>query len=309
MTWFINKPISRLSLLFVLSILVPGSILVYFGIQNIMSQKELTEKRLLEEQNELAADLAESFQHHLLACARTFFNRVDSLPAPLQQDISSLESMACVGQVFIVNSTGEFIWPYFIQSSDTKPESPRSRGFLQAFAEAERTEFAKANLPAAAQRYRKALKEAKNDLERASATNALARVLAKSGLTEQAQEQYGMLANRYGSRMDESGWPFAYYALHQLIQFNPSETILKDIETMLSQVLNGDIPLTEHTPLVLQEISDWYAKQRGKMPQVREDGSPKIRSIGNLLSFVRREGSSLEQYLSGSSGSMTTPKP
>jgi len=38
---------TRLSALFVASILIPGCVLAYFSIQNVSSQKELAEKRLV----------------------------------------------------------------------------------------------------------------------------------------------------------------------------------------------------------------------------------------------------------------------
>ena len=51
MAKLINKPVSKLAILFLFSILIPGFILAYFSIQTIANQKELTEKRLLEDQN------------------------------------------------------------------------------------------------------------------------------------------------------------------------------------------------------------------------------------------------------------------
>jgi signal transduction histidine kinase/tetratricopeptide (TPR) repeat protein len=311
MAQLINKPISKLSILFVISILVPGSILVYFSIQNIVSQKELTEKRLLEEQSELVADLAESFQHQLTVCATAFFSRLDSLSHPFPQKISLLDSRSCVAQVFIVNNNGEFIWPHFLQDTKAKQKHPKSREFLQAFAEAEKAEFAKFDLPEAAKLYRQALRMGKNKVEHAAATNALARVLTKRGLTKQALQHYRILVNRYGSVIDENGWPFAYYALHQITQFsshNQSELILKDIETMLSRLLNGEIPLTEHTNLLLQEVSNWFAEQNNTMISPTHHISQKLNTIQKWLSFVLQEGNSVKQYFSARDGFLTAPK-
>jgi len=45
---------TRLSALFVAAILIPGCFLAYFSIQNVGSQKELAEKRLQEEEQQLA---------------------------------------------------------------------------------------------------------------------------------------------------------------------------------------------------------------------------------------------------------------
>ena len=48
---------TRLSVLFVAAILIPGCVLAYFSIQNARSQKELAEQRLLEEEERLATEL------------------------------------------------------------------------------------------------------------------------------------------------------------------------------------------------------------------------------------------------------------
>jgi len=306
----INKPISKLSILFVLSILAPGSFLVYFSIQNIVSQKELTEKRLVEEQNEIASDLAQYFHRQLKECTKTFFNRVDNLASHLQKNISFLDSTACVSQVFVVDHEGEFIWPYFLQAAKVRQRYRKSPEFLQSFVEGEKAEFAKANPREAVQLYRKALKLARNKGEYATAINSLARVMAKQSRTKQAHEQYGILADNYGSVIDESGLPFAYYALHQFIQFaahNQSEPVFKDIEAILSRLLTGQIPLTVHTEFLLQEVSNWFAGQNHKIPHTTRIPE-KINSIRKQLSFVLDESSSLKQHLAGRDGSITKPK-
>ena len=49
------KSVTRLSIVFILAVVISGSILTYFGINNISNLKELTEKRILEEERELTA--------------------------------------------------------------------------------------------------------------------------------------------------------------------------------------------------------------------------------------------------------------
>ena len=48
---------TRLSVLFIAAILIPGGFLAYFSIRNIGSQKELAEKRLLDEEGILIEQL------------------------------------------------------------------------------------------------------------------------------------------------------------------------------------------------------------------------------------------------------------
>lgn len=65
MAKFDINPIPKLTILFLFSIFIPGIILSYLSIQNIANQKELTEKRLIEEQNELTTNLIRQFKKRL----------------------------------------------------------------------------------------------------------------------------------------------------------------------------------------------------------------------------------------------------
>ena len=49
-----QKPASRLTIVFILAVVISGSILTWFSINSISNLKELTEKRIFEEQRELA---------------------------------------------------------------------------------------------------------------------------------------------------------------------------------------------------------------------------------------------------------------
>ena len=109
MAKLINEPISKLGILFILAIVIPGSVLVYFSVQNIASQRELTEKRLLEEQNALASHLAEEFQRQLEGRANRFFAHAKKLDYNNSTDISVLDTLNCVVQSFVVDNNGNLI--------------------------------------------------------------------------------------------------------------------------------------------------------------------------------------------------------
>ena len=59
------KPVTRLSIIFILAIVLSGSVLTYFSINNISNQKELTEKRIIEEQRELYTRFSAALQNKL----------------------------------------------------------------------------------------------------------------------------------------------------------------------------------------------------------------------------------------------------
>ena len=67
-----KKPVSKLSILFIAVILIPGLVLTYFSVQNIASMRDLTEKKLLEDENRLASEISRRFQEWLAEHAAAF---------------------------------------------------------------------------------------------------------------------------------------------------------------------------------------------------------------------------------------------
>ena len=239
MVKLITSPLSKLTILFLFLFIIPGLILSYLSIQNIANQKELTEKRLLEEQKELATKLAGQFEKQLYEYAVSFFKITDSLNTKPALSISILDSLDFVAQAFYVDNQDQFIWPYYLHESQIKQTYPKSHRFINEFSKAEKLEFSKTDLVRATEAYDNAFKRAKNQAEQAASINGLARVLVKRGLNGQAQNHYRTLAEQYGPEIDNAGIPFAYYSLHQLTRkdiFSPDKTTCKDIEFILSKI-------------------------------------------------------------------------
>ncbi len=279
---------TRLSVLFVAAILIPGSILAWFSIQNARSQKELAEKRLLEEEERLAAELRALLQAELLRCATVFFSVADEAYPDLQNIALSSDSDSYVAQAFALDKNGQFVWPRYAESITSRYAVPESEQFLAAISRAEKAEFTEKNLEEAAGMYRNAQKTASHDATRATAINSLARVLAKSGRAEQAMAQYEILLERYGSVQDDNGISFARYALHQLmlISLRDPGVLSSRIANFLSRLESGKTPLTGQTEPFLREVEEWLGHNPGAVSNgvTRE----KIGLIRNRLSFVTR---------------------
>lgn len=304
------SPLSKLTILFLFLFFIPGLVLSYLSIQSIANQKELTEKRLLEVQNELAINLARQFQKRLYKYTVTFFKITDSLNTKLPVRISVFDSLDFVAQAFIVDNQGRFIWPYYLHDSQIKRTHPKSRKFLNVFTKAEKLEFTKTDLKGATQAYGNAFKIAKKQADQAASINGLARVLTKRGLNRQAQNHYRTLAEHYGPEIDNEGIPFAYYSLHQLIRpdiFSPDDATYKDIEFILSYLNGGKIPLTDHVELLMNELSRWTARQDFLKQQSKNEITHLIHSIRNMFIFVIREGNLIKQYISGILNPTTWP--
>ncbi|HEX9973017.1 MAG TPA: ATP-binding protein, partial [bacterium] len=297
----LGKSISKLTIIFLSSILIPGFILAYFSIQTIANQKELTEKRLLEDQNEIATELSDYFHHQISKYTSNFFAHADSLYTYSKNDFVILDSLPFVAQAFIIGPEGEFKFPFYLRQSQLQQTPHKSARFLEIISRAEKSEFATTDLLKASQFYRDALKSARNKIESATAINGLARVLVKLGYNKQALSQYKLLADKYGSIIDNTGFPFAYYSIHQMVQLASADNIheiIHDIEFILSRILSGQIPITDNTEFLLQEISKWLAEQTNVTLSSNLKLSQSISSIQKVHNFVSQEGNSIWQEIS-----------
>ena len=282
--------------------IIPGLVLSYLSIQNISNQKELTEKRLLEVQNELVTSIKGQFQNYLCDYALTFFKMGDTLKTELASHISLLDSLDFVAQVFVADKQGQLIWPYYLHDSPTRQTHLKSEKFLKAINEAEKLEFTNIELCGATQAYRNAFKIAKNLSEQAAAINGLARIFTKRGFKKQAQNHYKILAERYGNEIDNTGMPFAYYSVHQLIRsdiFPPNEAIYKEIELILSKLNEGKIPLTDYIDLLIAEFSQWTAIQNRINKQSIAEIIHLTKSIRKKFNFAIHDRKLILQYISG----------
>jgi len=189
MTRDLGRHSTKLSVLFVAAILIPGCFLAYFSIQNVGSQKELAEKRLLEEEERLATQLGVFLQDELLRSATAFFAAADRVYPDLQDTALPSDVGSYVDQAFALDNAGRFLWPRYSGADPASISAPESTRFLTLFSSAERAEFAQKNQSEAARLYREAAGTARQEAKRAAAINGLARVLAKSSQTKRAVVQ------------------------------------------------------------------------------------------------------------------------
>ncbi len=279
---------TRLSVLFVAAILIPGCILAWFSIQNARSQKELAEKRFLEEEERLAAELRSFLRAELLRCATAFFAFADRVYPDFQIVALSPDSGSCAAEAFALDSAGHFVWPRYAESVTSSFAAPESEQFLTSISRAEKAEFTEKSLEEAERLYREAQETAGHDAKRATATNSLARVLVKRGHADQAAAQYETLLERYGSVQDDNGISFARYALHQLalISIRDAGPLIRTVSTFLSSLESGKAPLTGQTESFLRDVEEWLARNPGAVSNgpLRD----KIALLRNRLSFVAR---------------------
>ena len=60
-----NKSHKRLTLIFIVLVVITGSILTYLSISNIKNLRELTKKEVIDEEEKIIYDIAENFQQYI----------------------------------------------------------------------------------------------------------------------------------------------------------------------------------------------------------------------------------------------------
>ncbi|MBN2029566.1 hypothetical protein JW824_04915 [bacterium] len=295
-----KKTVSKFSILFIFAILIPGSVLTYFSIQNISNQRELTEKRLQEEQNQLATDLSELFQKNLLMYANSFFQDVDRFSSSPIKAMPFLNSTEFVLQAFVVDQAGQFLWPNYHEAGKAIQEAEKANAFLEIYSSAETMEFVQVGLNEALQLYQEALNTAESGQENASATNAMARVMVKLKLFNKALTEYRTLVDQYGFVIDESGIPFGYYALDQLIRISSQhfdERILIDIDHILTKIIQGEIPITSYADLFMENFDGWYESLPPDRVQNDLNLYDKIDQMRRFLQFISQDENTIKRFL------------
>lgn len=295
---------AKLIALFVAAILVPGCILAYFSIQNVGSQRELAEKRFLEEEESLATKLGVLVQDELLRNATAFFEATDSVYPDLQKISLPSAVASLVAQPFALDSSGRFLWPRYAGNDPSGSPPPNSAQFLALFSAAEKEEFAAKNLSEAARLYREAAKAARRDAKRATAINGLARVLAKASQQEQATTQYRVLLEQYGSLKDDNGVSFARYALHQLMRVSSSDPTAarRSISSLLSRLESGEMPLTDQTEPLLQAVEKWLDRN-AEFAAAKHSVPAQLGAIRGRLAFIAQDARTIASIQSRDSAS------
>jgi signal transduction histidine kinase len=307
MTRNTGRSSTRLSALFVAAILIPGCFLAYFSIQNVRSQKELAEKRLLEEEQALAAELGTFLHDELVETATPFFAASDGSDPDLRESALPADIRPYVGRAFALDRAGRFLWPRYVGAGALREPASEFPRFVALFSAAETAELRRNNPDEAARLYREAARAARQETNRAAAINGLARVLVKSGRTEQAVSQYELLLERSGSLRDEEGVAFARYALHQLMRVRADDatSLVRPLSALLSRFESGDEPLTDQTEPLLRDVEDWLKRN----PETAAANEHILRAIGVLrsrLTFVTRDARDIPFFQSDDPASFPT---
>ena len=283
------KSVSRLSIVFILAVVLSGSILTYFGINNISNLKELTEKRILEEEKELSARFLHDLQTEIENVTKGFINEIK--PRELLKD--SLLKIASnndfITLPFILKNNGSFLYPNFGDMVKTFPEPKFSTRFISDYRKGEKTEFAKKDLKMAKKYYFSCLKYSTGCNDSVKALNALGRVSVKLNEDEDAFNHYNLIISDYYPISCVTGLSYVYYAIPQLLKITSPDNckqILPLIEFCLEKMEVGSIPLNSNTEELLINIKVWLQENMPNNPKELLRINLLEKNINQQLQFI-----------------------
>ncbi|MCK5691440.1 MAG: GHKL domain-containing protein [Bacteroidales bacterium] len=296
-----KKPIFRLTLFFISAVLTSGSILAYLSINNISNIKELTEKRVEEEQKNLAVAVSDQIHAMIFEIADMVFDSLDNYTEDHEAGINSLDAFDLVEHKLVIDRNGNLLQPWFIDGFEESPRGESTKGYRTKVDQAEKAEFIEQDFKKARQEYLASLRASSNDYDTVQALNALARLSVKLEDGTQALSYYSTITSKYYALCDPNGFPYVYYAIPQLIRIsNPQNRnrVIQEIGFCLSGMELGKIPMNHSTHDLLTQVSSWVEMEPAPHEKVAEiQGS--IQKIGNRLSFIDTNAEVIREYVKG----------
>ena len=291
------KPVTRLSVIFILAIVLSGSILTYFSINNISNLKELTEKRIIEEQRELYSRFSAVLQNKIDTITTGITNESGLIKDSLIKRAAGFDFII---QPLNIKRDGQFIFPNFegIPERVKVPSFPEQ--FKSSFLEGEKAEFVENDFREAKENYLSCLYDARGSSDSVKSLNALGRIAVKSNDFENAIACYGLIITNYSSVSDENGYPYFYYALPQLLKIpgaGNSEKIIPVIKFSLEKMVLGQISLNYSTEGLLIQITEWLKGNTLNNSQKLSYLNEFVSGINKQLLFVNNYRGELTELL------------
>ena len=276
---------SRLIIIYVLTVLVSGSILTWLSLNNVSNFRELTEKRILEEEEEIAEKYSKAFDFIL-----------DSLTVVLNREIIKIDTVSVdrfkidypiLQNCLLLNQNGDYLSPHYIKTQFKYQQNSSSSVFQETLKKAQLEEFAINNLELSINSYTHALKYSQTKKDSAVVFNALARVLTKTGKSNEAIKTYYRIISYYGSVLNDMGFSYANIAMDQILNIDGTtdEEIENSIKQYLFKIINNDIVISDNTETILKRIDDFINKSTKENNNLKSSLMDIIYLLNNLKRF------------------------
>ena len=277
----------RQVLLFLIAVIVPSAVLVALSLRMISQERELTEKRLSDEQHRRVSDIR---QQLLTRLERIKLKRVSGL-ATQNNTTTTVDykdpELVLVGSV--ENNQLVLPWEESRAAEDfqrllSEPE------FARRIQQGEQEELEAKQFAKAASSYRQAMSAAHASEQAAYAELLLARSLAKSQQQSEATVHYKKILALPSELVDEQGVPFSLYAAGRLLEIGmEQQAVLERIRAELNT--NRWLPPTES--YILRELANKLAETapdntiREAAKQAQQQISSRIRELEQAMALQK----------------------
>lgn len=201
-------------LLFLIAVILPSSVLVFFTTRMIRQERELAEKRARDQRLQLAKEFGQELLEWL---ERIKLDEVDRYRNSTASKQSAQYANSDVELTGFVGESG-LKWPWeFDLSAQESLNLLNSSSFARKIQEGEKAEFAQNSAGQAAELYRRALVSAREPVQQGYARLLLARALREID-REGSVANYREVLHLPFDLVDESGIPLALYAADPLLQ-------------------------------------------------------------------------------------------
>ncbi len=288
---------SKLIVIYLITVIVAGSILTYLGINNISNFKELTEKRITEEEKFAIENYRQQFRNSLenLVTNLNKNNKIDSLLSD-GDDFKNVNKL--VNDYLIFNKNGALIRPHYLENTIRSSNKITLASFTKKYQQAEKFEFVLRNYTVAEKTYLSCLKYASDKSDSAKVYNAVARMCIKSGDQKRALGFCKKIIKRFNDASNEFGFPYAYFSLDQLTKLT-DENLKSEVEELLADFLNNlannQIPYNSSTSDLVIAIQNESNKIEKKEAKKRNDSLCKI--INRRIATIHEYKNSLQSII------------
>jgi len=295
------KWVSRLTLVLVLAFVISVCMLTYLSINSISSLQKVTEKNILEEKNNL--------YNKVLTTIKSDFETISSAKDEQPYEPGSfnqyLESMAERYPYFMFpfsyDKQGRFLFPNFRNTSDQIIVEQKGRRFDEYFQQGETAELARKDYTEAIRLYKRCLLTSENAFDSAKSLNALGRVSVKRKDSHDAIQYYGNIISDHPEVNDNSGFPFSYYSVNQLLNLwmdSPEDTLVHYVVLWIQRLNDQEIALNQSSEALVDRISEVLNDEAINARFRAHHANSDISEIKDLLIQIR-QFRDLPSYLSG----------
>ncbi len=300
---------SRLIVIFILTVIVSGSILTYLSITHISNYRELLEKKISEEERELTRRFSSGFQNELDSITILFSEYVEHEELSNLESFKKIDAIAGVINYIVINTKGSFLVPYFTNNLFYNANTNPSVAYIERLRTAENKEFISKNFKSAELSYLKTLKAAETKSDSAHIYNSMGRLYVKMNLQQNAFNTYQIILEKFRNTSNSSGFPYAYFSIIKLLKISNSsnhEQLQELVLSFLNELADGTIPLNDSSGELLNAIVVWQDKHKDALNNERFDTL--ITLNRNSLSLINNYKTSIKDLLKDDSGKLPKNK-